>query len=308
MKPRVPSLAKVLQRALQLDFFSELLFPEKLNPELLPQTAPDAPQAKPLTGLPDLPKLPNSFTHPNSNRKIQLPDASLEYVLLRSKRRTIGFQITEEGLRVTAPRWVTVANIDDAIQEKQQWIINNLNERRKRTERRLETAMRWEDGASFLFLGQILSLRIQRSDTVARIATDYQEELRELNVQLPIDTDEQQLKDAVKTWLQKEAKSVFSIRLPVYAEMLGVTYQSMSLSNAATRWGSCTSQGKIHLNWRLIHFAPELIDYVIAHELAHLHEMNHSPRFWARVEAVFPDYKQAKQRLKRHASAELPVF
>jgi hypothetical protein len=305
MKPRVPSIAKVLQRALQLDFFSELLFPEKSGTELRTQTAPDSFQVTPLTTLP---KLPTSFTHPNSNRKIQLPDASLEYVLLRSKRRTIGFQITEEGLRVTAPRWVTVANIDDAIQEKQQWIINNLNERRKRTERRLETAMRWEDGASFLFLGQILRLRIVRSDTIARITTDFQEEPRELSVQLPFDANEQQLKDTVKTWLQKEAKSVFSNRLPVYAEMLDVSYKSMSLSNAATRWGSCTSQGKIHLNWRLIHFAPELIDYVIAHELAHLHEMNHSPRFWARVESVFPDYKHARQRLKRHASAELPVF
>ena len=305
MKPRVPSIAKVLQRALQLDFFSELLFPEKLNPELLPPTAPDSPQ---VTSIITSPKLPGSFTHPNSNRKIQLPDATLEYVLLRSKRRTIGFQITEEGLRVTAPRWVTVANIDDAIQEKQQWIINNLNERRKRTERRLETAMRWEDGARFLFLGQMLSLRIQRSDAVTRTASDYQDEPRELNIQLPVDASEQQLKDAVKTWLQKEAKNVFSTRLPVYADMLGVSYKSMSLSNAATRWGSCTSQGKIHLNWRLIHFAPELIDYVIAHELAHLHEMNHSPRFWARVESVFPDYEQARQRLKRHASAELPVF
>lgn len=305
MKPRVPSIAKVLQRALQLDFFSELLFPEKSSPELRPLTPPDSPQATPLTTPPGR---PTNFAHPNSNRKIQLPDVSLEYVLLRSKRRTIGFQITEEGLRVTAPRWVTVANIDDAIQEKQQWIINNLNERRKRTERRLETAMRWEDGARFLFLGQTLSLRIQRSDMVKRIATEYQEEPRELSILLPIDASEQQLKDAAKAWLQKEAKNVFSSRLSVYADMLGVSYKSMSLSNAATRWGSCTSQGKIHLNWRLIHFAPELIDYVIAHELAHLHEMNHSPRFWARVESVFPDYAQARLRLKRHASAELPVF
>lgn len=308
MKPRVPSIAKVFQRALQLDFFSELLFSEKPNPELLPQATPDFPQTTPPTTSPGRPKLPNSFTHPNSNRKIQLNDATLEYVLLRSKRRTIGFQITEEGLRVTAPRWVTVANIDDAIQEKQQWIINNLNERRKRTERRLETAMRWEDGARFLFLGQMLSLRIQRAEIVTSIATDFQEEPRELSLQLPLDASEQQIKDAVKSWLQKEAKSIFSTRLPVYAEMLGVSYKSMSLSNAATRWGSCTSQGKIHLNWRLVHFAPELIDYVIAHELAHLHEMNHSPRFWARVESVFPNYAQARLRLKRHASAELPVF
>jgi predicted metal-dependent hydrolase len=122
------------------------------------------------------------------------------------------------------------------------------------------------------------------------------------------ESNEQQLKDSVKTWLQQEAKRVFLQRLPVYADLLQVTYQSVSLSNAGTRWGSCTSQGKIRLNWRLIHFAPELIDYVIAHELSHLHEMNHSPRFWARVESVFPDYAAARQRLRHHASANLPAF
>jgi predicted metal-dependent hydrolase len=87
-----------------------------------------------------------------------------------------------------------------------------------------------------------------------------------------------------------------------------VHYQSMSLSSATTRWGSCTSQGKIRLNWRLIHFTPELIDYVIAHELAHLHEMNHSERFWRHVQSVFPNFELARQHLRQHATADFPVL
>lgn len=304
MKSRTPSLGQALHRALQLDFFSDLLFPERSRPEAAPQPP------KPGRALPPQPKPPRSYSNPAGKRSIQLQDSVLEYVLLRSKRRSIGFLIAEEGLRVTAPRWVTIADIEQAIREKQRWIISKLSERRERTETRLQNAIQWEDGARFLFLGQMLSLRISRDNTSKRHAIVFaeDEEVRELSIRLHSEASEQQLKDAIKAWLQQEAKRVFSARLPVYAGMLGVSYQSMSLSNAGTRWGSCTSQGKIRLNWRLIHFAPELIDYVIAHELSHLHEMNHSPRFWARVASVFPDYEQARHRLRHHASADLPAF
>ncbi|MEG1054671.1 MAG: M48 family metallopeptidase, partial [Janthinobacterium sp.] len=80
-----------------------------------------------------------------------------------------------------------------------------------------------------------------------------------------------------------------------------------SLSSAGTRWGSCTIERKIRLNWRLIHFSLPLIDYVVAHELSHLLEMNHSPRFWATVESIYPDYDGAKQALRKR-SQELPVL
>ena len=308
MKSRAPSLGQALHRALQLDFFSDLLFPERSRPEATPQVQKPAPTRPPTP--PQQTQPPRSFSNPNGNRKIQLQECVLEYALLRSKRRSIGFLIAEEGLRVTAPRWVTIADIEQAIREKQRWIISKLSERRERTETRLQNAMQWEDGARFLFLGQMLSLRISCNNMSKRHAIDFvdEDEVRELSIRLHSDASEQQLKDAVKAWLQQEAKRVFSARLPVYAGMLGVTYQSMSLSNAGTRWGSCTSQGKIRLNWRLIHFAPELIDYVIAHELSHLHEMNHSPRFWARVASVFPEYEQARHRLRHHAAADLPTF
>src|ERR1043165_1296771 len=79
----------------------------------------------------------------------------------------------------------------------------------------------------------------------------------------------------------------------------------LRLSSAQTRWGSASADGMIRLNWRLIHFSPALIDYVVAHELAHLKEMNHSPRFWAVVRSVFPEYELARDRLKQ---AVLPLM
>ena len=242
---------------------------------------------------------------PTGKRRVQLKEHALDYSLLRSKRRSIGFLIDDDGLRITAPKWVTLAEIELAIREKQRWIFIKLNERRERSARRLQPQMQWCDGATLPYLGGDITLRIV---AVQSAGIAYDKTARELTVCLPADAAEQQLKDRVQGWLQREAKAIFAERLPLYAEKLEVRYQSFALSSAMTQWGSCTADGKIRLNWRLIHFALPLIDYVIAHELAHLREMNHSPRFWATVQSVFPEFQAAKKALRDRAPETLPIF
>lgn len=229
----------------------------------------------------------------------------LDYVLLRSRRRSIGFLISDEGLRVTAPNWVTLGDIDKAIRDKQRWILSKLIERRERSARRLKPTMQWCDGATLPYLGQDITLRI-RAQQPSGIT--YNEINRELIVNLPVEAGEQQLKDRVQSWLQARAKELFGARLPLYAARLGVSYRSYALSSATTQWGSCTADGRIRLNWRLMHFALPLIDYVIAHELSHLREMNHSPRFWATVQSIFPEFESAKRALRESAPETLPTF
>ncbi len=236
---------------------------------------------------------------------MQVGDHVIEYQLARSKRRSIGFLIDEAGLRITAPRWVPIADIDNAIREKQRWIFAKLNERRERSARRLHPEMQWRDGATLPYLGNDVTLRILSAQAAGIV---YNDSRRELTISLPPDASEQQLKDRVQGWLQLEAKRVFAERLPVYAQKLDVTYRSFALSSATTQWGSCTVEGKIRLNWRLIHFALPMIDYVIAHELSHLREMNHSPRFWATVQSVFPEFEAAKRTLRENGPETLPIF
>ena len=98
--------------------------------------------------------------------------------------------------------------------------------------------------------------------------------------------------------LQRQARRVFEERCAAYAARLGVRVRRLSLSSAATRWGSASADGSIRLNWRLVHFALPVIDYVVAHELAHLREMNHSPAFWDVVRSVVPGYAQARAVLR----------
>jgi predicted metal-dependent hydrolase len=109
----------------------------------------------------------------------------------------------------------------------------------------------------------------------------------------------------VQSWLQRQARRVFEERCQHYAERLGVRVKRLALSSAATRWGSASADGSIRLNWRLVHFALPVIDYVVAHELAHLREMNHSPAFWSVVRSVIPEYERSRSTLRDEL---LPVF
>ena len=239
------------------------------------------------------------------HRRLRLEDHHLDYRLLRSKRRTIGFLIDDDGLRVTAPRWVTVAEIEMAITEKRVWIFKKINEQRERSVRRLQPPMEWRDGARLPYLGADIVVRT--ADT-ASAGIRFDEERRELHVSLPASASEQQLKDRVQGWLQAEARRVFAERLDIYAAKLGVEFKGFALSSATTQWGSCTADGRIRLNWRLMHFALPNIDYVVAHELSHLREMNHGPQFWATVQSLLPEFETARKALRDHEPSNLPAF
>jgi predicted metal-dependent hydrolase len=290
-----------------LDFFSTGFSSQPAVDQPAPKHEPGATAVqKPPEPLELFPQTDHgSPAAPGTRRRVHVLEHILEYRLLRSKRRSIGFVIDDDGLRLTAPKWVTIAEIESAIREKQRWILGKLAERRERSARRLQPQMQWRDGASLPYLGADITLRILSAQAAG---VSYDEEKRELSVSLPPDAGEQQLKDRVQGWLQMEAKRVFAERLPLYAERLGVRYQSFALSSATTQWGSCTADGRIRLNWRLIHFAMPLIDYVVAHELAHLREMNHSPRFWSTVQSIFPGFEAAKKALRDHGPETLPAF
>jgi predicted metal-dependent hydrolase len=238
-------------------------------------------------------------------RQLMVGEFILEYELRRSTRRSIGFMIDDDGLRVTAPKRISIAEIDNAIRTKQHWILDKLKERRERRAARLEKPpVEWNDGAQLPYLGADITLRLLVG---GRNRTNYNPATRELSMVLIPGATEALLKERVKAWYQQEAKLLFEQRLDLYAARLGVRYHSFGLSSAGTRWGSCTVDRKIRLNWKLIHFSLPLIDYVIAHELSHILEMNHSAQFWNTVGLIYPEYEEAKNLLRKRAQ-ELPVL
>lgn len=227
-----------------------------------------------------------------SMRVARLCEQWLRYELRRSRRRTIGFVIDERGLRVTAPRWVSIDEIESALQGKANWIVRKLAEWRAHQARRDRLTVRWEHGAPLRYLGETLTLCVAGNARRTERVGDR------LVVGLPAQARAEQLKDRVQCWLQARAREVFSERIEWFAARHGFTPRRWSLSSARTRWGSCSSDGSIRLNWRLVHFPIDIVDYVIAHELAHLRELNHGTRFWQIVGDLFPEYERARAWLR----------
>jgi predicted metal-dependent hydrolase len=233
--------------------------------------------------------------------RLQIGTGALEFRLRRARRRTIGFQIDDAGLTVSAPRWVRLAEIEAAILEKERWIRAKLAEWREWRARRRLPAVAFADGGSLPYLGGEIVLRLGRAAPVTRLVG------RELWLALPADASEQQVRDAVQAWLQSEARRVLGERLALLAQASEVQPRAWALSSARSQWGSCTHDGRIRLNWRLVHFTLPVIDYVVAHELAHLKELNHGPRFWNAVAQLLPGFEAAREQIKRVEIDLLPV-
>ncbi len=265
----------------------------------LAQLLQESPQLSLFGAEPQLPPQPVAPTKnaPSPRCELHLGEHRVAYELRRARRRSIGFVVGSEGLRVSAPRWLPQADIERALLQKSDWILRKLVEQGERA-RRVEAArIEWRDGGSFNFLGQPIWLRLDPEK--AGIHLDESGAL--LHVGLPLLASQEQVRDAVQVWLKRRARAVFEPRCQHFAAALGVQMTHLRLSSAQTRWGSASADGSIRLNWRLIHFSADIIDYVVAHELAHLREMNHSARFWAVVASVMPDYEQARGRLREES-------
>jgi hypothetical protein len=204
---------------------------------------------------------------------------------------------------------VGLKEVDSALHDKRGWILRKLREQRERAARQQAARIDWRDGTELPFLGEPVILLLD-TRTTGVVLDNGAEALpgvarRLLRIGLPHSATPEQLRDAVQGWLQRQARRIFEERCALFAPRLGVLVRRIGLSSAATRWGSANADGSIRLNWRLVHFGLPVIDYVVAHELAHLREMNHSPAFWEVVRSVLPDYEQSRTALR---DGQVPVF
>ena len=223
-------------------------------------------------------------------RRVVLTGQRVDYRLIRARRRTIGMQIGLSGLTVRAPRWVPVREIEAALVERDEWVVRSLAEWRARRRDVLPRA--WKTGAPILYLGRELKLAVHPART-REISAD----LLNLSVLHPAAHDERQVAAFVGHWLREEALRMLAPCVADFAARITTDAPTFKLSNARSEWGSCNEHRVIRLNWRLVQLPPQLARYVVAHEVAHLVELNHSPRFWGMVETLFPGHAEARQML-----------
>ena len=287
-------MGKLFQLA--LDFFSP---PEQAEPE-------SQLGKPPLTDTQALLSDPVAvdFRHPKANRHIDLQGLQVHYHHQAARRKTIGMLVGQDGLEVRAPRLVGRAEIEAALRERAGWIIRKLGEAQQARRDHLAQAIAWQDGALVPYLGQHLRLVLDPTlqhaafDQALRPSVADEAAPWHLHLGLSQQASTSQIRDATQAWLMQMARRHFSERLDHFAPRLQVQWRQLSLSSANTRWGTASADGRIRLNWRLIHFKPSVIDYVVAHELSHLRVMNHSPQFWDTVASVVPDYQGQRKALR----------
>lgn len=228
-------------------------------------------------------------------RHILVRGRLVRYELRQAAGRRLSIRIDERGVRVGAPPRLSFAVIEDFLRSHGDWILEKIDEYAAYAHRR---HLRIADGVRLPVLGGEATVRVFEGPNRVLWRDD------ELVLAARADAD---LARLARRGLQRRALEHFSIRLGHFAGIMGRNAPAFRLSSARSRWGSCSTLTGIRLNWRLVHLPPRFGDYVIAHELAHLVEMNHGPRFWAVVATLFPEWREAREELKRR-STEIPVI
>ena len=271
--------------------------PQRLAPP--PPPVVTAPPALPMSQV----FQPAAWHHPRANRMLRLGACEVAYEFKRGKRRTIGLSVSTDGLSVSAPRWTPVGEVEALLHDKSAWVLEKLQSARQRAGEMEQARIRWADGVEFDYLGERMRLVLDPTHTFTQVGAVFEPAaelggLATLRMGLARNAQETQIRDAAQAWLMRRAKALFIERLDHFAPQLGVRYSKLRLSSAGTRWGSASADGSIRLNWRLIHLKLDMIDYVVVHELSHLHHMDHSPQFWDVVASVLPDHAKRRQALR----------
>jgi predicted metal-dependent hydrolase len=248
------------------------------------------------------------YRHPEAQHEMKLGNLLVGFELKQCKRRSIGMVVSPEGLTVRAPRWATWSDIEQALQDKSRWICAKLVDQRDKGQRQAAARILWEEGASVPYLGEPLVLMLSPGQEACRMVEQDMAvpgvARRVLHVGAPADASPDLIRERVLVWLHEQALKLYEQRLAHFSAIMGVSVKRLRLSAARTRWGSASADGTIRLHWKLIHFSATIIDYVVVHELAHLKEMNHSPRFWRVVASALPDYELPLEQLRHVAIPE----
>jgi predicted metal-dependent hydrolase len=237
--------------------------------------------------------LPEPTPQPKA-RQLLIAGRIVDYRLKTGVRR-LSMSIDERGLRLAAPSSMPLTEIEAFANSHGAWVLRKLDELSRTNQPRHVSI---KDGVRLPFLGDEIEVRIVSGANRVR----WMEQCLMLEAR-----DDADLGQLAIRGLKARALTHFGERLAHYTAQLNLPAPPLGLSAARTRWGSCSRTSGIRINWRLIHLPAHIGDYVVAHEAAHLLEMNHSNRFWRVVGMLYPDWQTARNELKVHATS-IPIL
>jgi predicted metal-dependent hydrolase len=221
---------------------------------------------------------------------------AIPYRIRRSPRaRRARILVDGEGVEVVVPRRFPVRDVEPLLHEKRPWIERTL--RRIQAAREELPQPRLEPGGEVPYLGERLALHVQVEPARARPHVARRDDT--LHVRLAA----QPLRDAVEGWYRRRARVEVGARLDAAVARAGTSYTNLSIRGQRTRWASCSSKGAMSFNYCLLLGPPEILDYVVEHEVAHLEVHDHSKRFWALLASRYPEWREREAWLRRYGHA-----
>ncbi len=223
---------------------------------------------------------------------LDLPGRQIPFTLVSSRlARTMHIRISQnKGLEVVVPLRYDSRHLERFLSEKQEWVVKHFDEMRRRIKERPD----FVDGVKIPVFGQLITVRILKHP---KSRTHIAESANELRVFC--DGTPAAAKKALIQWLKKNAAEYLNQKTLELARIMEVDYRRISVRSQASRWGSCSAKNNLNFNWKLIFFEPEVVNYVIMHELAHTVHHNHSENFYELLERYCPNYKILRKQLRR---------
>jgi predicted metal-dependent hydrolase len=209
--------------------------------------------------------------------------------IIRSKRKTFAIIIKNDGsVIVRAPIKTSDKAIKEFVEQHQGWVVKKLAQLQSMV---AAPPKAYLPGENFLFLGNSYALEIVKHQKKPLLLDGSFKLAESVNSRAAV---------VFERWYREQAKKIIQERVDFYATKYGLQYKGLKITSAKTRWGSCSAKGSLNFSWRLILAPMEQVDYVVAHELVHTIHHNHSRRFWKKLEAIMPDFKERKKWLMKH--------
>lgn len=223
--------------------------------------------------------------------ELSVDDEELEYEIVESSDATKPrIDVDIHRIKVVVPEDSTV-DPQKFIEENSDWVLDKKHEFDDYRDRVPDRS--FEEGAEFPYTGDSYTVEVEDREE-ARVEGD--------RIVLPVrEVERDGFQDALESFYRDRAEELFTEHVECYAEEMDVEYESVTVRNQRTRWGSCSPKQNLSFNWRLTMAPEEVLEYVVVHELAHLIEKNHTDKYWRVVQEYMPDYKEYADWLEENS-------
>ncbi|WP_163100229.1 M48 family metallopeptidase [Peribacillus alkalitolerans] len=219
---------------------------------------------------------------------------TIHYEIQYKNRTSFGIQIDGYGnVQVLAPKGTSNEHVLRLLESNWDLILQKANEMKDRLQGPMKKV--YEHGESFLYLGKTFPIQIHHDPNITQDHIVFEEDKLHIYVKLH---EDEKIKQALKRFYYKQCKSLVEKSISSYQSHFKTKPRAITISDSKATWGTCDSRLQLTFNWKLAMAPQKVIDYVVVHEMCHMHHLNHDRSFWRLVGKIMPDYKEQERWLE----------